>query len=76
MRQAFPAHLYGRRALIESLIAAVKRQRSARAPGRSLVTPWLQALLLGIADNIYRLWLFTWLGIRRMSTEPDRFYSI
>jgi cell shape-determining protein MreD len=68
MRQAFPAHLYGRRALIESLISAVKRKLSARAPGRSLVTQCLQALLLGIAYNIYRLWFFTLLGIRRMST--------
>lgn len=36
MRQAFPADLYSRRALIESLISAVKRKLSARAPGRSL----------------------------------------
>jgi hypothetical protein len=73
MRQEFPAHLYRRRALIESLISAVKRKLSARAPGRSLQTQCLQALLLGIAYNIYRLWLFAWLGIRRMSTEPTLF---
>jgi Transposase DDE domain/Transposase domain (DUF772) len=55
MRQELPAHLYRRRSLIESLISAVKRRLSARAPGRSLLTQCLQALLLGIADNIYRL---------------------
>jgi hypothetical protein len=72
MRQEFPVHLYSRRALIESLISAVKRKLSARAPGRSLVTQCLQALLLGVAYNIYRLWCFAFLGIRRMSTEPNR----
>jgi hypothetical protein len=71
MRQEFPVELDRRRARIESLISAVKRQLSARAPGRSLATPCLQALLLGIADNIYRLWLFALLRIRRMSTEPN-----
>jgi hypothetical protein len=71
MRQEFPEHLYRRRALIESIISAVKRKLSARAPGRSLQTQCLQALLLGIAYNIYRLWLFALLGIRRMSTEPN-----
>jgi hypothetical protein len=71
MRQGFPAHLYGRRARLESLIAAVKRQLSARAPGRSLVTQCLQALLWGIAYNISRSWFGVLLGIRRMSTEPD-----
>jgi hypothetical protein len=38
MRQDFPVHRYRRRALIESLISAVKRKLSARAPGRSLAT--------------------------------------
>jgi hypothetical protein len=71
MRQDFPVHRYRRRALIESLISAVKRKLSARAPGRSLATQCLQALLLGIAYNIYRLWSFAWLGSRRMSTEPN-----
>jgi Transposase DDE domain/Transposase domain (DUF772) len=55
MRQEFPADLYRRRALIESLISAVKRKLSARAPGRSLATQCLQALLLGIAYNLHRL---------------------
>jgi Transposase DDE domain len=75
MRQEFPAHLYRRRALIESLISAVKRKLSARAPGRSLQTQCLQALLLGIAYNIYRLWFFVLLGVPRMSTEPNDFYE-
>jgi hypothetical protein len=55
MRQEFPAALYRRRARIASLISAVTRPRSARAPGRSLATQCLQALLLGVAYNVYRL---------------------
>ena len=55
MRQNFPVHLYRRRSLVESIISAVKRKLSARAPGRFLLTQCLQALLLGIAYNIYRL---------------------
>jgi Transposase DDE domain/Transposase domain (DUF772) len=71
MRQELPVHLYGRRSLIESLIASVKRKLSARAPGRSLQTQCLQALLLGIAYNIYRLWPFALPPVLRMSTEPN-----
>jgi hypothetical protein len=63
MRRDFPVALYRRRVLIESLISAVKRKLSARAPGRSLQTQCLQALLLGIAYNIYRLWFFALLEI-------------
>jgi DDE family transposase/transposase-like protein DUF772 len=55
MRRAFPAFLYRRRSLIESVISAVKRKLSAHAPGRSISTQCLQALLLGVAYNIYRL---------------------
>ncbi len=55
MRQAFPGHLYRQRARIERVMSAVKRKRSARAPGRSLARPCLQALRLGMASNIYRL---------------------
>jgi hypothetical protein len=72
-RREFPAHRYRRRSLSASGISAVKRQLSARAPGRAGVTPCSQALLLGSADNIDRLWCFAWLGIRRMSTEPSHF---
>jgi hypothetical protein len=70
MSQEFPADLYRRRALIESLIPAVKRKLSARAPGRSLATQCLQALLRGIAYNIYRLRFFVLPPVLRMSTEP------
>jgi len=41
MRQAFPAHLYRRLSSIESVISAVKRKLSARAPNCSLGTPYL-----------------------------------
>jgi hypothetical protein len=73
MRQEFPVELYRRRAHIESLISAVKRKLSTRAPGRSLQTQCLQALLLGIAYDIYRVWFFVLLDVPRMSTEPDDF---
>jgi IS5 family transposase len=55
MRAAFPRQLYRRRALVESVFSAVKRKLSARAPGRSLETQRVQALLLGLAYNLYRL---------------------
>jgi hypothetical protein len=55
MRQKFPAHLSRRRSLIASIISTVKRQLSARAPGRLLLAPCRQALLLGIAYNLYHL---------------------
>jgi hypothetical protein len=73
MRQAFPAHLYRRRALIQSLVSTVKRKLSAQAPSRSLATQCLQALLLGIAYHIYRLWYSPVFRNRRMSTESDSF---
>jgi hypothetical protein len=56
MRPAFPRQQYAQRALIETVISAVKRKLSARAPGRSLFTQLRQALLLGLAYNLYRLW--------------------
>lgn len=55
MRAAFPAARYRQRSLIESVFSAAKRKLSARAAGRSSVTQQLQALLLGIAFNLYRL---------------------
>ncbi len=55
MRAAFPRQLYRRRALVESVFSAVKRKLWARAPGRSLETQRRQALLLGLAYNLYRL---------------------
>jgi hypothetical protein len=57
MRREFPPHLYRRQSLIERIISTVKRKLSARAPGRLLLTPCLQALLLSIADTLYRLQL-------------------
>jgi DDE family transposase/transposase-like protein DUF772 len=55
MAAQFPAEEYGQRSLVESVFSAVKRKLSARAPGRSLETQRLQALVLGIAYDIYRL---------------------
>ncbi len=55
MRRHCPGRLYGQRALVESVISAAKRKRSARAPGRSPLTQEQQALRLGLADNISRL---------------------
>jgi hypothetical protein len=56
MFRAFPRKPYRQRAKIESIFSAVKRKLSSRAPGRSLATQIRQALLLGLAYNIYRLW--------------------
>ena len=76
MRMAFPSQLYRQRALVESVFSAVKRKLSARAPGRSLETQRIQALLLGLAYNLYRLRPCLLevhdLSWQRMSTEPDR----
>lgn len=55
MRRRFPRQLYRQRALIESVFSAVKRKLSMKAPGRSLETQRLQALLLGVTFNLYRL---------------------
>ena len=55
MRQNFPAEQYRQRSRIESTFSAIKRKLSFRAPGRSLRTQILQALILGIAYNIYRI---------------------
>jgi hypothetical protein len=55
MRRRFPQRVYGRRALIETVFAAVKRKLSARAPGRSLFMQRRQALVLGLAYNLYRV---------------------
>jgi hypothetical protein len=55
MRRRFPRKLYRQRALIESVFSAVKRKLSMKAPGRTLETQRLQALLLGVTFNLYRL---------------------
>ena len=56
MRAAFPAKSYRQLVHAETLFSAIKRKLSARAPGRSLPTQRKQALLLGLAYNLYRLW--------------------
>lgn len=68
MRKNFPRRRYRRRSLIESVFSTVKRKLSARAPGRTLATQTRQALLLGVAYNLYRLKpsIFS----KRMSTKP------
>jgi len=54
MRRQFPVEHYRKRALVECVFSIIKRKLSLKAPGRSLRTQVLQALLLGIAYNIYR----------------------
>ncbi|HJS29017.1 MAG TPA: transposase [Anaerolineales bacterium] len=74
MRADFPAAAYAQRNLVETVISVVKRKLSARAPGRSLTTQRSQALLLGVAYNIYRaLWRLLSETIR---TELDRHWQI
>jgi IS5 family transposase len=74
MRENFPRHQYCRRSLVESVFSAVKRKLSCRAPGRTISTQSRQALLLGLAFNLYRLWLpALHTQRRRMSTEPANF---
>jgi hypothetical protein len=55
MFRAFPEKPYRQRAKVETLFSAVKRKLSSRAPGRSLSMQICQALLLGLAYNLYRL---------------------
>jgi hypothetical protein len=55
MRKRFPRRKYGQRSLIESVFSTIERKLSARAPGHSIATQQLQALLLGLAYNIYRV---------------------
>jgi len=55
MYRKFPRKRYGPRAKVETLFSIVKRKLSAKAPGRSLPMQMRQALLLGLAFNLYRL---------------------
>lgn len=55
MFRRFPAKPYRQRVKIETTFSAVKRKLSSRAPGRSLSMQIRQALLLGLAFNLYRL---------------------
>ena len=55
MYRDFPRKLYGPRAKAETVFSVIKRKLSARAPGRTLPLQVRQALLLGLAFNLYRL---------------------
>lgn len=55
MRRRFPRRRYSQRAQVESVFSVVKRKLSAKAPGRSDETQCRQAMLLGVAYNIYLL---------------------
>lgn len=55
MKSNFPAKQYSQRNLIETVFSVVKRKLSTRAPGRSLATQAMQALILGLAYNLYKL---------------------
>ena len=44
-----------KRVQVESVFSAIKRKLAAKAPGRSEETQRQQAMLLGVACNIYRL---------------------
>lgn len=55
MRRHFPRRLYAQRAKVETIFSIIKRKLSPRAPGRNLTTQIRQALLLGLAFNLYRL---------------------
>jgi hypothetical protein len=75
-RQEFPTPLYGRRSLMASRTSSATRQRSARAPGRAPQPPCLPALVRGIADDILRLWRFTWPHVLRMQrSHPTSRYG-
>jgi hypothetical protein len=55
MRRRFPRKRYSQRTQVESVFSVVKRKLSAKAPGRSTETQRRQAMLLGVAYNIYLL---------------------
>jgi hypothetical protein len=55
MRADFPQEPYGQRALAESVFSRIKRKLSNKAPGRTVLMQSRQALLLGVAYNLYRL---------------------
>jgi hypothetical protein len=55
MRRRFPHKRYSQRTQVESVFSVVRRKLSAKAPGRSTKTQCRQAMLLGLAYNIYLL---------------------
>jgi hypothetical protein len=54
-RRRFPRKRYSQRTQVESVFSVVKRKLSAKAPGHSQETQCRQAMLLGLAYNIYLL---------------------
>ncbi len=73
MFRAFPKKPYRQRSKIESVFSAVKRKLSSRAPGRCLTTQIRQALLLGLAYNIYRLrYRFTQRGCQQSPSVANK----
>jgi hypothetical protein len=55
LKNNFPARPYSQPNRIATVFSAVQRQLSTRAPGRSLATQAMQALILGLAYNLYKL---------------------
>lgn len=55
MQRNFPKKLDSRRGLVETVFSVIKRKLSAKAPGRTLETQRIQAFLLGVAFNVYRV---------------------
>ena len=70
MKSSFPKKVYGRRSLIETVFSMIKRKLSPRAPGRLEATRRLQALLLGVAFNVYRLKLCLFTRPQQLHTSP------
>jgi Transposase domain (DUF772)/Transposase DDE domain len=68
LHRDFPRQLYGPRAKVETVFSVIKRKLSSKAPGRSVPLQVRQALLLGLAFNLYRLRHRP--SSPRMSTEP------
>ena len=76
MFRAFPEKPYRQRAKIETIFSAIKRKLSSRAPGRSLSIQIRQALLLGLAYNLYRLrHPLIWEDVNRASADSKDSYS-
>jgi len=70
MHRTFPQKLYAPRAKVETVFSVVKRKLSAKAPGRTLPMQVRQAMLLGLAFNLYRLRHRR--TSPRMSTKPRK----
>lgn len=55
MKNYFPAKQDSQRNRMETIFSVVKRKLSTRAPGRSLATQAMPALILGLAYTLYKL---------------------